>query len=197
MSQIAKKPTNDNKRAFETYSIRAVEGSERRFLLSFSSEEPYDRYWGSEILDHSEGACDLSRLNEIGCLLFNHERRTVVGKVCRAWIENNRGQAEVEFDDDEFSNVIYNKVKNKTLKTTSVGYIVNSWEEVAINKKSSDGRFTGPCFIARSWVPYEISIVSVPADPSVGVGREHSHNADNLALFEMQLQINKRIAQEV
>ena len=37
-------------------------------------------------------------------------------------------------------------------------------------KQSSDGRFTGPCSIAKRWTPYEISIVSVPADPTVGVG---------------------------
>ena len=48
-------------------SIRALsgEGNERKFILSFSSEEPYQRYWGAEVLDHSEGAVDLTRINEI------------------------------------------------------------------------------------------------------------------------------------
>ena len=47
---------------------------ERKFTLSFSSEEPYERWFGVEILDHGPGAVDLARLNEIGCLLFNHNR---------------------------------------------------------------------------------------------------------------------------
>ena len=53
--------------------IRAVEGQERTVELSFSSEEPYSRWWGVEILDHTNGCVDLNRLNEIGCVLFNHK----------------------------------------------------------------------------------------------------------------------------
>ena len=69
------------------------------------------------------------------------------------------------------------------------------------NKTSADGRFTGPCDIARKWTPYEISIVSIPADPTVGVGREIQENnfksnkvERSLLYYEKQLQINKNIA---
>lgn len=183
-------------------SIRAVEGegNERKFILSFSSEEPYERWYGLEILDHTEGAIDLTRLNEIGCLLFNHNRDNVIGKINRAWLENNRGYAEVEFDTDDESEKIYQKVKNGTLKGVSVGYRVDSWEEVVANKTSADGKLTGPCSIARKWTPYEISIVSVPADPTVGVGREIEEIQKikkverSLSYYEKQLQINKNIA---
>lgn len=183
-------------------SIRAVEGegNERKFILSFSSEEPYERWYGLEILDHIEGAIDLTRLNEIGCLLFNHNRDNVIGKINRAWLENNRGYAEVEFDTDDESEKIYQKVKSGTLKGVSVGYRVDSWEEVVANKTSADGKFTGPCSIARKWTPYEISIVSVPADPTVGVGREiekiqkFNKVERSLSYYEKQLQINKTIA---
>ena len=161
-------------RDFTISSLRALEGegNERKFELSFSSEEPYERYWGVEILDHSDGAVDLTRLSEIGCVLFNHKRDAVIGKVNRVWIENSRGCAEIEFDADDESEKIYQKVKSGTLKGVSVGYIVNNWETVAPNKKSADNRFMGPADIAKKWIPFEISIVSVPADPTVGVGRE-------------------------
>lgn len=186
-------------------SIRAMEGegNERKFILSFSSEEPYERYWGVEILSHAEGAIDLTRLNSIGCVLYNHNRDKVLGKVLRAWIEDNRGYAEIEFDDDADSEVIYKKVKNETLKGVSVGYRIHTWEEVAQGKKSSDGRFDGPCDIATYWEPFEISIVSVPADPTVGVGRSHEEESEaaepqaeekGVSSFyynEKQLQINK------
>ena len=160
-------------RELKDCAIRAVEGTgrERTFRLSFSSEAPYDRWFGTEILDHSEGAVNLERLNSIGVILYNHDRDAVIGKVERAWLENGRGEAEITFDSDEESEKIYQKVKSKTLKGVSVGYLVDSWEEVMPNKQSADGRFTGPCSIARKWTPFEISIVSVPADPSVGVGR--------------------------
>lgn len=170
------------------------DGNERKFILSFSSEEPYERWFGMEILDHSEQAVDLTRINEIGCLLFNHDRDTVIGKILRAWIENGRGMAEVEFDTDEESEIIYQKVKSGTLKGVSVGYRIELLEEVQAGKTSADGRFNGPCEVARKWWPYEISIVSVPADATIGVGREAGYPRDPpMSVYESQLQINQNI----
>lgn len=195
---ITPKENERLERSIAITAIRALEGegNERKFELSFSSEEPYSRYFGSEVLDHSDGAVDLTRLNEIGVLLFNHKRDYVIGKVLDSRIDNNRGMATVEFDDDEESERICKKVKNGTLKGVSVGYRVDSWEEVMANKTSADGKYTGPAYIARKWQPYEISIVSVPADSTVGVGREMEQKekgVSNTDVFERQLQINKNI----
>jgi phage head maturation protease len=189
---------NIGMRCLTVEAIRAVEGeNQRRFIVSFSSETPYERWFGMEILDHSEGAVDLTRLNTVGVLLFNHDYDRVMGKILRAWIENRRGQAEVEFDTDEDAEVIYQKVKSGTLKTTSVRYRVYSWEEVAAGKTSKDG-FAGPCEIARQWEPYEISVVSVPADATVGVGRgadfdddTEQKKASTIGVYERQITINK------
>lgn len=143
-----------------------------------------------EILDHGPGAVDLSRMNTVGVVLFNHDVDRVVGKVIRAWVENNRGMAEIEFDSDDDAEKIFGKVKTGTLKTTSVRYSVDAWEEVKAGAVSADGRFTGPCQIARKWTVLEISIVSVPADATVGVGRSDADPPD-LSTYERQIQINK------
>ena len=79
---------------------RQIDEEKRTAELSFSSEEPYNRWWGTEILDHSEGCVDLVRLQEIGCMLFNHNRDKVIGKVLTCSIEGNRGVATVQFDED-------------------------------------------------------------------------------------------------
>ena len=181
----------NNLRRYGTLPRMDGEGNERKFILSFSSEQPVTRWFGVEILDHGPGAVDLTRLNDIGCLLFNHNRDKVVGKINRAWVEGYRGYAEVEFDTDDESEVIYQKVRSETLKGVSVGYRIDSLEEVLAGKTSADGRFTGPCEIARKWCALEISIVSVPADETVGVGREAEQPGEiPLAVFESQLQIN-------
>ena len=195
MEQRSPKTAQEMTREITDCSIRAVEGKERTFRLSFSSEEPYNRWFGPEILDHSEDAVDLTRLNEIGVLLFNHDRDQVIGKIERAWIEGGRGEAEVSFDSDEESEKIFQKVQSGTLKGVSVGYVVDTFEEVMPNKQSSDGRFTGPCSIARKWAPYEVSIVSVPADPTVGVGRSAEVGEDTAMCrtLEAQLQYNQNI----
>lgn len=187
-------------RFFEDCSIRAVEGegNERKFSLSFSSEEPYDRWWGREILSHADGAVDLTRLNTIGCVLFNHDYDQVIGRIVSAWIKDNRGEAEIEFDDDEASEIIRKKVQSKTLRGVSVGYVVSEWEDVKKDKTSGDGRFKGPCSIGTKWMPYEISIVSVPADATVGVGRSledepETTGVSSFYFYEKQLQINNNV----
>lgn len=195
MSRRSKPEGGRFSRELTVKSIRAKEGegNERKFILSFSSEEPYERWWGTEILDHSDGCVDLTRVNEIGCVLFNHNRDAVIGKVIRAWVENGRGIAEIEIDSDEESEKIYQKIKSGTLKGVSVGYAVSIWEDVKPNKKSSDGRFEGAVSIAKRWEVYEISIVSVPADPTVGVGREKDSNERTLQQLERQLSVNKNM----
>lgn len=166
----------------------------RRRTISFSSEEPYRRWFGMEILDHGENAVDLERLNTVGVLLFNHNTDKVVGRVIRAWVENHRGMAEVEFDTDDEAEKIFGKVRSGTLKATSVRYSVDAWEEVVAGKQSADGRFTGPCQIARKWTPMEVSVVSVPADPTVGVGRADSgRECAPLSVYEHQIRANQNL----
>ena len=148
---------NDGTRSMGQILAREGEEDSRRRILSFSSEEPVDRYFGPEILDHSGDAVNLQRLNEIGVLLFNHDTDKVVGKILRAWVENGRGMAEVEFDTDADAETVFQKVRSGTLKTTSVRYRVDRWEVVEAGKTSGDGRFTGPCSIARKWTPVEVS----------------------------------------
>ena len=46
--------------------------------------------------------------------------------------------------------------------------------------------------MATRWTPYEISIVPVPADDSVGVGR--AAGMDPLDLYARQLQLNENLA---
>ena len=172
MPKMKFKIKNSNTRSISA-EINQINEDERSIELSFSSEKPVTRWFGNEILSHDISAVDLTRLNEIGVLLFNHNKNSVLGKVERAWIDEaeKKGRAVVRFDEDEESERIFQKVKNETLRGVSVGYSVDAWEEVAIGKVSSNGRFIGPCDIATRWTPNEISIVSVPADENVGVGR--------------------------
>ena len=188
-----------------SYEIRAVNVDERRITVSFSSEQAVPRYWGQEILQHDEGSVNLERLNNIGVALFNHDRSYVIGKVENAKLaaDEKRTYADIVFDSDPEAELIFQKVQSGSLKGVSVGYSVDVWEEIMPGKTSSNGRFAGPCDVATRWTPMEISIVSVPADDSVGVGREaagpnasHENRRSgasclSVSLSERQLQINK------
>lgn len=172
---------------------RAEGDDPRRFTLSFSSEEPIPRYGYNEILEHTEDAVDLTRLNEIGVVLFNHNMNQVIARVERAWIENGRGCAEIAFDEDDAAETVRQKVESGTLKGVSVRGRVTTWEEVQAGGKSTDGRFDGPCMIAKRWMPMEISIVSIPADASVGVNRNFE-SEENLPMDENERSVGGMVA---
>lgn len=177
MSELQRRPTPGMQlqRNDVDMQIRSVDEGKRMAILSFSSEFMVTRWGWSEVLCHDDGCADLTRIQQIGVLLYNHSTGidSVVGKILRCWIDSTekRGYAEVQFDDDEASEKVWRKILSRTLRGVSFGYRVNVWEEVATNAKSSNGRFTGPCNVAMRWEPYEISICPVPADPSVGVSR--------------------------
>lgn len=155
-----------------------INEEERTVELSFSSEEPYRRWFGNEILSHDAGAVDLSRLQEVGVLLFSHGRdarygRMPIGTIEKAWTDSNtrKARALVRFDDDEDSEKVFRKVVKGVIKGVSVGYNVTNWEEVKAGATSANGRHQGPAYVALKWQPFEISIEPTPADPTVGVGR--------------------------
>lgn len=173
----------------EADGIRLVDEEQRIVELSFSSETPVKRYGAREILSHKKAAVMLERINTTGCLLFNHNRDKVVGKIIKAKIENKRGVARVQFDTDEESDVIFNKVKNETLRGVSVGYCIHKYTREVTGK----GEELQVTYTATLWEPLEISIVSVPADISVGVGRSVEENETRGVsnLFECQIKINQ------
>lgn len=154
-------------------TIDHVDTDSRTVELSFSSETPYGRWFGDEILCHDEECINLERFNNgLGTVLFNHDRDAVVGHVEKVWLEDNRGKALARFDTDEQSETIFQKVQSGTLQGVSVGYAINRYEVLEDeDTKSTNGRFSGPAYVVTDWEPLEISIVSVPADPTVGVGR--------------------------
>lgn len=139
-----------------------VSDDERSIEFPFSSEYPVSRYFGNEVLAHDERSADLSRLNDSAPLLFNHDPNKVVGVVERAWIDGKkkRGYAKVKFSRNAFAQEVLADVRDGVLRNVSFGYAINDMEQ----RGSGD-------FVATSWAPYEVSVVSIPADPTVGVGR--------------------------
>jgi len=138
------------------------EVEDRTYEFPFSSEYPVARYFGNEILSHESAAADLSRLNDSAPLLFNHNPDRVIGVVERAYIDGDkrRGYARVRFSRNPFAQEVLGDVKDGVLRNVSFGYSIDKMEE----------RGNGD-FVATAWSPYEVSVVSVPADASVGIGR--------------------------
>lgn len=134
----------------------------RSLEFSFSSEAPVERWFGSEVLSHAPESVDLSRLNDGAPLLWNHDPDRVLGVVERGWLdeERKRGMVSVRFSRSAFAEEKLADIRDGILRNVSVGYSITDADQ------SRDGSI-----VATSWSPHEVSVVSVPADASVGIGR--------------------------
>lgn len=87
-----------NMSRFAVFERETVNTENRTVEVAFSSEEPVKRWFGDEVLSHAPGACDLSRLNDGGAVLFNHAWDKHIGVIERAWIDSDKkGRALIRF----------------------------------------------------------------------------------------------------
>jgi HK97 family phage major capsid protein len=150
-------------RRVASFDASAIGEESRSLEFSFSSEAPVARWFGDEVLSHDSESVDLTRLNDGAPLLWNHNPDQVLGVVERGWIdgEKRRGMVAVRFSRSAFAEEKLADIRDGILRNVSVGYSINDADQ------TRDGSI-----VATSWQPHEVSVVSVPADVSVGIGRQ-------------------------
>lgn len=156
----------DGARAFRAAEVAAVNEEQRTVELAFSSEIEVSRWFGLEVLSHEPGAVVLSRLQDGAPLLLEHDTDHQIGVVESVSIDaDRRGRAVVRFGKSARAEEIFQDVKDKIRRHVSVGYIIH-------DAKLTEERDGQEVWTITSWEPFEISIVAVPADISVGIGRK-------------------------
>jgi len=166
---------NKGESLVQTRELKAqIESDGNELFMSFSSEEPVQRYFGQEVLSHDKGAADLSRLNNgTAPFLWNHNRDEVLGVVQKAEIsEDRRGYATIKWSRNPNATEKRNDVEDGIISQVSFAYQINEIEE------------RGDQMVVTSWKAMEISLVSVPADASVGVGRS-LENKDKIEIKQV------------
>lgn len=154
----------------EDMKTRAMDGSadiidtdKRTVRIAVSSEEPVERSFGEEILDHSEASIDLdfARSGRMP-LLLDHDPRQQIGVVENVDLDGStrRLRATVRFGKNGLAKEVFDDVADGIRSNISVGYAVNK-----MDREGSDS------YRVSSWSPMEVSVVSIPADRTVGVGR--------------------------
>jgi HK97 family phage major capsid protein/HK97 family phage prohead protease len=142
---------------------QVIDVDQRRVEIAVSSEEPVERGYGNEILDHSERSIDLTFLNSGRApLLLDHDPRQQIGVVESVTLDGSarRLRATVRFGKNGLAKDVFDDVADGIRSNISVGYQVNKLEQ--------DGKES---YRAVDWLPMEVSVVSIPADRTVGVGR--------------------------
>ena len=140
-----------------------INEDERRVSMALSSEEPVDRSFGTEVLEHSSEAIDLSFLaSGRAPLLLDHDPQKQVGVIESVDLDGSarRLRATVRFGKNGLAKEAFDDVVDGIRANVSIGYAINKME-----RKDKD------TYVAKSWRPVEASLVSIPADVSVGVGR--------------------------
>lgn len=152
-----------------TIERSSINVEKRTVELSFSSEEPVERWFGMEVLDHGKGSVRLDRLRQAGPLLVEHDRNQHIGTVEKAWLDDDRkARAVVRFGKSAFAEEVFQDVQDGIKKSVSVGY----WIHELILESEKEGEI--PVYRSNDWEPTHIAFVSEPADVTVGPGRSRS-----------------------
>lgn len=157
------------------YERGAIDQEARTVELAFASDAPYERWWGVEILDCTASAVNLERLNNRHPLLLDHNTRDQIGVVEKAWVDSDRKcRALVKFSRSARAEEIFQDVIDGIRELVSVGYSIDDMVLESRTDETATYRVT-------NWTPFEVSIVSVPADASVGIGRSLAAEASRTA----------------
>ena len=159
-------------------TVDSTETKGDTLTVSFSSETPVARQFGTEILSHDDSAVDLKRFNDSAPVLWSHDPTQQIGVIKRAWIENRKGYAEIQWGNSTKAKEVRADVEAGVIRNVSIGYSIEEIEE------DEKGRM-----IATRWSVMELSFVSVPADPTVGVQRVHQSYSTK--------QMSKKLSNEI
>lgn len=150
----------------EREALASRAAGDERIPIALSSETPVRRWFGSEILDHSAAAVDLSRASAGLPLLVDHDTGDQVGRILDLAIgPDGMLRGMMRFSRSPRGQEIRQDVEDGIRIDASIGYQID-----ALVLETSDKQ-TGDTYRATKWTPLEGSLVAVPADPSVGVNR--------------------------
>ena len=142
--------------------FRKASGKSRTVPVVLSSEKPYDRGEYIEVLQHRQDAIDLER--EPLPLIESHDGGQVnIGLVENLRIDNGKLRGSARFGNSSRANELWLDIEAGIVRNVSIGYQVLEWE--------SDKTGYPPTMTITRWKPFECSIVSIPADETVGFYR--------------------------
>ncbi len=153
----------------------SIDAKTQEVDASLSSEAAVERFPGEvEVLSHDPGAIDLSRAADGLPLLFAHDQREPIGIVENVRIEAKRLVGRLRFGASQRAKDIFADVQAGVLKNLSVGYLIHATQPVE-----------GGVRVTR-WSIFEASIVGVPLDASVGIGRSAQSPGEHTVETETQ-----------
>lgn len=164
-----------------------------RLQLSVSSDTPYLRasYWEEpwiEVLGHKEGEIDMARLNDGAPVLANHSRYdsigatplAAIGAVERAWLDDGKLLVDLAISRREALADLRQDIADGLVRNVSIGYQIG---ERVLTRSNGEGKPDE--YRVTSWTPFEVSLVDIPADATVGLGRSEESTAPRYRVVDL------------
>ncbi len=170
MSELEKLVQLPVQRRATKVELAGYDPEKRTVEFALSSEEPVNRYYGAEILDHSKSSIDASRLERGIPLLYNHDTNQHIGTVTGYRIADKKLIVTARFGNSALAKEKEQDLADGILKDASAGYR-------PIEYKRDGGDKSGDTYRWTKWMPMEASLVPVPADPTVGTRSEDQQYA--------------------
>ena len=101
-------------------NVESTDTKSDTLTLSFSSETPVQRSFGTEILSHEESAVNLERFNDSAPVLWSHDPSQQIGVINRAWVENRKGYAEIKWGNSEKAKEVRADVEAAIIRIVSI-----------------------------------------------------------------------------
>jgi HK97 family phage major capsid protein/HK97 family phage prohead protease len=144
-----------------------AEGEAIKLSFPLTSDYKVERWFGTEVLSHGKGAIRMDRLNSGAApLLFNHDWSDPIGMIDGARVEGGRLWVDAHLFATARAAEVAAMVEGG-LHNVSCGYEIH---ELTEDTKARE-------YTVTDWEPLEGSICTVPADPSVGIGRSADDGA--------------------
>lgn len=178
------------KYASRDIALNGVDEATRKVSFTFMTDAPCDNWFVPESCLCEKECVNLKRFdNGVMPVLFNHNRDVVIGRVDAIRFEEHKVIADITLDDDDEANKVMKKLVSGSLRGVSVGYMREHTVRVNAGNEYRGVKYDVITDVTDLWQPYEVSIVSCPADPDCGVGRE-------LAEIEMEIENKEEKAME-
>lgn len=158
-----------------TEKYRATVSSETNDVILLMYHDQTDRLITVEqVLLHGAENVDMSRLEGGAPILYNHDRNDYIGVTTSARLVDRKLEVEFEFSNREFAQEKKDDIDRKILSSTSIGARILDYELQEIDR---DGESVWQMRVTR-WEPLEASVVTMPADTSVGITKGIEPNED-------------------
>lgn len=182
-----------HKRSFVIERAEGDGADSRSIEMAFASDSPCEhfsyRLWDfiDVKLSMDQKAMRTERLTSGAALLADHDPRDQIGVVDSFSVDakDGKARAKVRFSKSARGQEIYQDVVDGIRRNVSVGFSIH---KLVLEEENEDGN---DLYRADDWEPFELSIVSIPADISVGVGRnaEFLNTNPQLELKQMSKEI--------